>query len=258
MRLLGIDIGGTGIKGAPVDLEKGTLAGERFRVETPSPGTPEAILDAIGQILDHFSYKGPVGCTFPGVVRRGEIQTAAHLDPSWVGVHAEQEIARRFRQPAAVINDADAAAVAEAKYGAGQGENGLILMVTLGTGIGTGLIYRGTLVPNSELGHLEIRGKDAERRASNSARESRDMSWKKWASRVSEYLDSIERLINPDLIILGGGVVKEAEKFVPRLETKAPVVVAKLGNQAGIVGAAHVCEVHASVSNGRGKKAGKK
>lgn len=238
MRLLGIDIGGTGIKGAPVDIEKGKLIGERFRVETPAPATPDAVMAALTQLIEHFSWKGPIGCTFPGVIHRGEILTAAHLDRSWTGVHVEVIMRERLGQRVTVLNDADAAALAEDTFGAGKGQEGKILMVTLGTGIGTGLVYRGVLIPSSELGHLELKGKDAERRASNAARENKKMGWKKWSRNVSAYLQHLEDLVYPDLFIIGGGVIKDADRFLPRLETRTPLVPAKLGNLAGIVGAA--------------------
>lgn len=236
--LLGIDIGGTHIKGAPVDLKSGRLVTERFRVPTPKPATQDAVMDAVAQIVKHFSWKGPIGCTFPGVVRRNEILTAPHLHNSWIGVSASEVMQKRLGQPVTVLNDADAAALAESRFGAGKGEQGTILMVTVGTGLGTGLVYRGVVIPNTELGHIEVNGKDAESRASNAARENKNMRWKKWARHLSDYLQRLEDLINPELLIIGGGVAEDAERFFPHLRTRTRTVAARLGNSAGIVGAA--------------------
>ncbi len=238
MRLLGIDIGGTGIKGAPVDLVQGCLDAPRFRLATPQPATPQAVLDTIALVVEHFAWTGPIGCTFPGVVRNGVVKTADHLDPAWVGTDAEKLLTEHFGVPATVVNDADAAALAESRYGAARGQTGMVLVVTLGTGIGTGLVYRGNLIPNSEFGHIEIRGRDAELRASNTARETRKMTWKKWGRHVARYLQALEHLLNPDQIVLGGGIVKSADHFKDQLKTSTPVVFAALGNEAGIVGAA--------------------
>lgn len=237
MRMLGIDIGGTGIKGAPVDLDKGTLTADRMRVKTPASATPEAVIGCIEEIIRHFEWKSGLGCTFPGVVRQGEVLSSAHLDKAWLDLQAETLMAEKLHVPVRVINDADAAALAEVKFGAGRGVEGLVLMVTLGTGIGTGLVYRGVLIPNAELGHIELNGKDAELRASNTAREKKKMSWKKYAHHVSDYLIHLERLLCPDLIILGGGMVHDADRILPRLKARTQVVPATLGNEAGIVGA---------------------
>ncbi|GII00605.1 polyphosphate--glucose phosphotransferase [Planobispora takensis] len=238
MRALGIDIGGSGIKGAPVDLEKGELAEERLRIPTPSPATPEAVAEVVGRIVEHFSWEGPVGVTFPGVVLDGITMTAANMNQGWVGVDARGLFSEATGRPVVVLNDADAAGLAEVAAGAGKGEAGVVLMLTFGTGIGSALFVDGRLVPNTELGHLELRGKDAERRASDAAREHHDLSWEEWAERVEEYLRHVEMLFSPSLIIIGGGVSKKADKFLPRISVRTRIVPATLRNEAGIVGAA--------------------
>lgn len=237
---IGIDIGGTGIKAALVDLERGRLASERRRVLTPRPATPAACAKAIANlVLAPTPLEGPlVGAGFPGVVKRGRTLTAANVDPGWVDIDAGALIASATGRPASVLNDADAAGMAEVRFGAGKGHGGEIVMVTLGTGIGTGLFLDGRLVPNTELGHLEIRGKDAERRASAVARERRKLGWQRWARDVEEYLQRLEALLWPDLFIIGGGVSAVPERFLPYIKTRCPVVPAALGNDAGIIGAA--------------------
>lgn len=236
----GIDIGGSGIKGAPVRLKTGELLEDRFRLETPQPATPDAVASAIAEVIAHFTLKPqvPVGVTFPGVVQQGVIRTAANMDPSMIGVDLRGLIQGRAGRDARVMNDADAAGYAEYKYGAAEGKDGLVLMVTLGTGIGTALIADGRLVPNSELGHLVIDGRDAEEYAAESARVRHNLDWAQWAAHVNRYLQEMERLLWPDLIIIGGGVSKDYEDFVPLLTLRAPVVPAALRNEAGIVGAA--------------------
>jgi len=238
MTILGIDIGGSGIKGAPVDLDTGTLTAERFRLETPRGGAPDDVFPVLAEVINHFPGDGPVGVTFPGVVVRGVIKTAANLDKNWIGVDAETVFTELVHRPVTVLNDADAAGVAEMAFGAGRDRKGTVLLFTFGTGIGSALFRDGDLVPNTELGHLELHGKDAELRASDRAREENDLSWSKWASRVDEYLDHIEMLFSPDLIIVGGGVSKKAEKWMSELSVKAEIVPAALLNNAGIVGAA--------------------
>lgn len=240
MEVLGIDIGGTGIKGAPVDTKTGELKAERFRLETPQPAAPDAVAATVAQVAKQFGWKGPIGCGFPAVVKEGVVHTAANIDPSWIGVNVEAKIRTATGAPSVrVINDAGAAGIAEMRFGAGKGEQGVVLLVTLGTGIGVAMFHKGVLIPNTELGHLEIRGKDAELRASESARARKDMSWEKWAENVSEYLQTLDRLLWPDLILLGGGVSKQSEKFVPLLKVQnARLAVATLLNNAGIVGAA--------------------
>lgn len=236
--VLGIDIGGTGIKAAPVDVTAGKLTAERVKLPTPHPPTPDAVAQVIGTLVGKFSWTGPVGITFPGVVVRGVIRTAPNLDPAWVGVNAAEFLGQAAGHPVSVINDADAAGIAEMRFGAGHGHDGTVLLLTLGTGIGSALFYDGTLIPNTEFGHIEIHGEDAEKRASEHAREAGDLSWGKWAGRVDAYLDKMEALLSPDLIIIGGGISKKSDKFLPRLSLQAPVVPATLLNDAGIVGAA--------------------
>jgi len=236
--ILGIDIGGTGIKGAPVDTDKGELTADRFRLVTPQPATPVAVASVVGEIAKHFEWKGLIGCGFPAVIKAGTAFTAANVDPSWIGTNAKSAFEKTTDCKVTVINDADAAGMAEMRFGVGQGKNGLVFMCTLGTGIGSALFLDGKLVPNTELGHIELDGHDAETRAADRVRISDDMSWKRWSKRVDEYLHEIERLIWPDLIIIGGGVSKEAQHFIPRLTIQTPVIAAKLQNEAGIVGAA--------------------
>ena len=237
----GIDIGGTGIKAAPVDLETGTLAAERIKVDTPHPSLPEAVAGAVAELVGDFGWTGPAGITFPGVVDEGIIRTAANVDKAWIGTDARELFGKATGLPMEVINDADAAGLAEIRFGAGAGERGTILMLTLGTGIGSALFINGTLVPNTEFGHIQIRGKDAEKRASEMAREQEDLSWGKWSERVDEYLRHAEQLLSPRLIIIGGGVSRRSDKFLPHLTgLRARVVPAAMHNDAGIVGAAMV------------------
>lgn len=238
MEILGIDIGGTGIKGAPVDTEHGKLLAERFRVLTPHPATPEAVADCVTEVVRHFNWTDRIGCGFPAVVKQGKMMTAANVDKSWIGFDGKTLFERKTQCKTTITNDADAAGLAELHFGAGKGHHGLVLMVTLGTGIGTALFINGHLVPNTELGHIEIRGKDAELRASERVRIDKDLSWKQWGKRVDEYLDTLERLLWPDLIIIGGGASKNFAKFIPRLSVNAQVVPAQMLNDAGIVGAA--------------------
>lgn len=238
MEILGIDIGGTGIKGAPVDTDTGELRGERFRVLTPSPATPEAVSAAVAEVAAHFDWHGPIGSGFPAAIRGGKVCTASHIDSTWLGEEPAKLFAQATGCPVTVMNDADAAGCAEMRFGAGQGRHGLVLIVTLGTGIGTAVFIDGRLVPNTELGHIEIRRKDAETRAAASARKRKDWSWKQWARRVEEYLRRMNAYLWPDLIIIGGGVSKKADKFLPLISAPTEVVAAQLFNEAGIVGAA--------------------
>jgi polyphosphate glucokinase len=237
-QVLGIDIGGTGIKGAPVDLDRGTLAADRYRLLTPQPAVPAAVADVVGQVVAKFGGEGIVGATFPAVIRGGVAETAANVDKSWIGEGVAKAFERTTGRPFVVLNDADAAGLAEMRFGAGRDKQGVVMMVTLGTGIGTALFVDGTLVPNTELGHLELRGKEAEKRASEIVRENKNLSWKKWGQRVDEYLQHLEMLFSPDLFIIGGGVSKKSAKFFEFLKTRVPVVPAQLLNEAGIVGAA--------------------
>jgi polyphosphate glucokinase len=239
MQALGVDIGGTGIKVAPVDVAAGKLTAERVKVETPRPSTPKAVAGVVAQLTRSFGWSGPAGITFPGVVMHGITWTAANVDASWIGLDARALLAEATGLDVALINDADAAGTAEMKFGAGKGQAGTVVMLTFGTGIGSALFIDGTLVPNTEFGHIEIRGKDAEKRASEIARELNDLSWDKWAGRVDEYLRHLEALLSPDLFVIGGGVSRRADKFVPLLTgIRARIVPAAMGNDAGIVGAA--------------------
>ncbi|CAM5614367.1 polyphosphate--glucose phosphotransferase [Streptomyces purpurascens] len=242
MQIFGVDIGGSGIKGAPVDLDKGDLAQERHKVLTPHPATPDGVADGVKQVVDHFGWTGPIGVTFPGVVTDGAvIRTAANVDDSWIDTDARALLGERLGGlPVTVVNDADAAGVAEMHFGAGRGRQGTVIVLTLGTGIGSAVFVDGVLVPNTELGHLELDGHDAEKRASSKAREDHDMTWEHWAShRVSKYLAHVEMLFSPELFIIGGGVSRKSHKFLPHIEgIKAEIVPAQLQNNAGIVGAA--------------------
>lgn len=237
--VLGIDIGGSGIKGALVDTLKGELVTERHRIPTPSPSTPDAVAEVVRELVEHFDYKGSIGCTFPAIVRRGVVYSAANVDKSWIGTDADALFEQVTGQSVHMLNDADAAGVAEMIFGAGKGQEGVVFMITLGTGIGTALFTDGILVPNTELGHMELGGKEVEPRASAHAKESKGLSWKKWGGRLNEYFNYLEALFSPDLFIVGGGISKKSEKFFPYIKTKTPVVAAKLRNEAGIVGAAY-------------------
>ncbi len=234
----GIDIGGTGIKGGIVDLDKGEMASERFRLDTPQPSTTQAVAETAAKVAGHFDYQGPVGLTFPGVVQHGVVHTAANVDKSWIGAPIVDIATPLMPGPVTALNDADAAGLAEVRYGVGQGVKGIVIMVTFGTGIGTAIMYDGQLVPNAELGHLEIDGHDAETKASASAREREDLSWEQWAKRATKYLQRLENLLWPELFILGGGISKKPDKWVPLLKTRTPLKVAEMANNAGIVGAA--------------------
>jgi polyphosphate glucokinase len=238
MTVLGIDIGGSGVKGAPVDVGAGALADERYRLETPRPATPDAVVAVLAEVAGRWPGTGPVGVTFPGVVRRGVIGTAANLHPDWVGVDAATLFADATGRPVTVLNDADAAGIAEVAFGVGRSVAGVVLLVTFGTGIGTALFLDGRLVPNTELGHLELNGADAELHAADRIRDEQKLSWEAWASRVQDYLRLVERLLTPDLIVIGGGVSKKADRFLPHVRIDTRVVPALLQNNAGIVGAA--------------------
>jgi polyphosphate glucokinase len=244
MTLLGIDIGGTGIKGAPVDVETGTLLAERFRIPTPQPALPNAVADVVGQIADHFNYRGPAGVTFPAIVKHGVIYSAANVDKSWVGTNAGELFKAHVGGPVEVVNDADAAGIAEMRFGAGRERDGVVIMLTLGTGIGSAIFLDGKLLPNTEFGHLKIRGKDAEKRASEKIREDKGLSWKVWSKHLSEFLGELERLFSPDLFIIGGGASKKAAKFLPYLTAKTEILIvpAQMQNEAGIIGAAYLAK----------------
>lgn len=238
MHILGIDIGGSGIKGAPVDTTNGTFLEERHRIPTPQPSVPEDVCNVVAEIAQHFNWKGPIGCTFPAIVKHGVVYSAANVDKSWIGTDGQALIQHKTGCQAVLLNDADAAGIAEMEYGAGKGRKGVVIMLTLGTGIGSAIFIDGVLLPNTELGHLEIRGKDAEERASDRIRQEKELSWEKWAEKVDEYLQRVEFLFSPDLIIVGGGVSKKHDRFLPLLHTQTQIVPAELLNDAGIVGAA--------------------
>jgi len=239
MQVLGIDIGGTGMKAAPVDVETGKLLGERRRIATPQPSTPASVAAVVRELVEAFSWTGPLGATFPGVVTDGIVRTAANVDPAWIGTDGAKLFGTATGLTVSMINDADAAGLAEMRFGAGAGHGGTVLILTLGTGIGSALFTDGVLVPNTEFGHIEIRGKEAEKRASELVREQHELSWEKWAGRVDEYLEHMEMLLSPGLIIIGGGISKQSGKFLPRLTgLRAPIVAAALQNDAGVVGAA--------------------
>ena len=238
MRILGIDIGGSGIKGALVDVSTGTLQTERKRIATPIPAKPHPVASVIAEITRHYEWHGPTGCGFPGVVRRGVTLTAANVHKKWIGMNTAHLFSEATGNSVVVVNDADAAGLAEVSFGAGKDVRGVVMMVTIGTGLGTALFIDGQLVPNTELGHIEIGGQDAELSASDAARQREKLSWANWSARFDLYLMTLERLFWPDLIILGGGVVKKADRFIPLLNVRTRIVPAELGNNAGIVGAA--------------------
>jgi polyphosphate glucokinase len=238
MQVMGIDVGGSGIKGAPVDVVEGKLLEERVRIETPTASTPDKVAKIIGEICTRFSWSGPVSMGFPGIVTGGTIYSAANVDDSWVGVNASELVSIVTGNPVAVINDADAAGTAEMRYGAGRGRNGVIFVITVGTGLGTSMFTDGYLVPNVELGHLQIRGKDAEYRASDATRKRKKLAWPHWAKRFTEYLNTLEALFSPSLFIIGGGASRKTHKFFPHLNIKTEIVPAELRNDAGMIGAA--------------------
>lgn len=237
----GVDIGGSGIKGAPVDLTAGTFSADRNRIPTPQPSTPEAVADVVASVVAAFGEASgtlPVGVTFPAVIQHGVAKTAANVHKSWIDTDVDALLTSRLGREVHVVNDADAAGYAETRYGAAKDVDGVVLVATLGTGIGTALIVDGTLVPNTEFGHIEIGGKDAESRAADSARDAEKLSWGDWAKRLQRYFRTLENLLWPDLIIVGGGVSKKSDKFLPLLDLRTPIVPAALRNDAGIIGAA--------------------
>ncbi|MCA5894990.1 ROK family protein [Isoptericola sp. NEAU-Y5] len=238
----GIDIGGSGIKGAPVDVATGEFADERRRIPTPQASTPQAVADVLAELVDsfHLADDVPVGVAFPAPMDHGVVRFIANLDQSWTGVDLPDLVHRTTGREVRAVNDADAAGVGEQRYGAAAGQDGVVLMVTLGTGIGSALLVDGVLVPNTELGHLEIDGHDAESRAAESARERDDLSWEQWAERLQRYFETVEMLLSPELVVVGGGVSKHHEKFLPLLDLRAPIIPATLRNRAGIVGAAAI------------------
>src|SRR5215211_1420537 len=238
MNLFGIDVGGSGIKGAPVDTDTGALIEERVRVKTPKPATPEAIVETAVEVVSKAGWQGPIGCGFPAVVKSGVVQTAANIDKAAIGFDLRAALEKELDTQVTVVNDGDAAGLAEMRWGAGKDQDGVVLMLTLGTGIGSSLFVGGRLVPNTEFGHIEVRGKDAEHRAADSARKRDDLSWKEYAGRLDEYLHRVEFLLWPDLIVIGGGISKKSEKFFPHLTARTKVVAAEMHTDAGIAGAA--------------------
>jgi len=243
-KILGIDIGGSGIKGAPVDLKTGKLLDERHRIPTPEPSSPQKVAKTIKELVKHFNWKGPVGCGFPAVVQGGVVKTAANIDKSWIGTDARKLFSEVTGLPVWVTNDADAAGLAEVKLGAGAGFKGAIIVLTVGTGIGTSLFFKGRLFPNTEFGHVEFKGMDAEAYASDAARKKENLDWESWGKRLNEYLAHIEFLTWPELIILGGGASKKLDLFQDQLDLKAKVVPARFLNDAGIIGAAMAAKVN--------------
>ena len=238
MQVLGIDVGGSGIKGAPVDTETGQLLAERLRIKTPKGAEPEPVAKMVAEIAQSFEWKGPIGIGFPAPIKSGVARMAANISEKWVGTNADAMFSKATGCPAVTINDADAAGLAEMAFGAGRGQTGTVIMITLGTGIGTAIFYRGQLLPNAEFGHLEMKGRDAEWRASDAARQREELSWKKYAKRLNKYLAAMQKLFWPDLFSIGGGISKESEKYIPLLTIETPIVPAQFLNEAGIVGAA--------------------
>lgn len=237
--VLGVDVGGSGIKGGVVDVAKGELTTERHRIETPQPATPDAVARAVGRLVKHFGWEGAVGVAIPTIIRHGIVHSAANVDKSWIGVEAVELFSTALGRPVSVLNDADAAGLAEFAFGEAKAyTDGVVILLTFGTGIGSAILVRGNLLPNSELGHLEFRGTDAEHFASAKVREDEDLSWEEWGGRVAAYLAHLEFLFSPDAFIIGGGVSRHSKRFFPYLQTTANIIAAELENRAGIVGAA--------------------
>jgi len=236
---LGVDVGGSGVKGAIVDLDTGQLVGERFRLDTPQPATPKAVTQTVAEVVRHFSWTGPLGVTYPGVVVDGVVQTAANVDKAWIGTNVAEAYSKALDgHPVTVLNDADAAGLAEQHYGAGRNHNGVVVLLTFGTGIGSAVIHNGMLLPNTEFGHLEVGGKEAEHRAAASVKERKEWNYQRWTEEVTKVLVAIENAIWPELFIVGGGISRKADRWIPMLRNRTPVVAAELLNTAGIVGAA--------------------
>jgi len=244
MQILGIDIGGTGIKGAPVDTDTGSLLSERYRLLTPTGAKPAPVAQVVASVAQRFDWHAQIGCGFPAVIRNGVAETAANINQKWIGTNVAQLFSEATQCPVYVVNDADAAGLAEVTFGAGKGVQGVVMMITIGTGLGSALFIDGKLVPNTELGHIEVECDDAETVASDVVRKQQDLSWKKWARRLDKYLCTLENLFSPDLMILGGGVIKKQDQFIPLLTLHTRVIAAELGNDAGIVGAALSARQH--------------
>lgn len=249
----GIDIGGSGIKGAPVDLKRGKFAADRLRIPTPQPATPDAVADTVTELLEAFEVASdmPVGVTFPAIIQHGVALSAANVDKSWIGTNVEEVLSERSGRDVFVVNDADAAGIAEITYGAGEDVDGVVLVTTLGTGVGSALFVDGKLVPNTELGHLPLHGESAERYMASSVREREELDWEAWAARLQEYYSMVEHLFSPDLILVGGGVSKKADRYLPLLDLRTPIRAAELRNEAGIIGAARLAYKQAKKKNKR-------
>lgn len=244
MQILGIDVGGSGIKGAPVDIKTGKLTAERLRIKTPKGADPQPVADVVAEIARSFQWTGPIGIGFPAPIKGGVAMMAANISGKWVGTNADELFTKTTGCPSTTVNDADAAGLAEMAFGAGKGQPGTVIMITLGTGIGTAIFHGGKLLPNTEFGHLDMKGKDAEHRASDAVRQLEDLSWKKYAKRLNKYLAEMEKLFWPDLFIVGGGISKMSEKYIPLLAVETPIVTAQFLNEAGIVGAALAAKSH--------------
>jgi len=245
-RGFGVDVGGSGVKGGIVDLDTGLLIGDRFKLPTPQPATPDAVSDTIAAVVREFGWTGSLGVTYPGVVTDGIVRTAANVDKGWIGTSAQDVISAKLNgQRVTVLNDADAAGLAEEKFGAGKDNSGVIVLLTFGTGIGSAVIHNGILLPNTEFGHLEVGGKEAEHRAASSVKDRKEWSYERWTEEVTKVLVVVENAIWPDLFIAGGGISRKADKWIPLLKNRTPVVAATLLNTAGIVGAAMATEVEA-------------
>jgi len=241
--LVGVDVGGSGVKAALVDLADG-LANGRLRVETPQPATPDAIAATVADLVRKIPSQGAIGCTIPAVVTNGVVRSATHIDPTWIGTHAATLLSRATDRPCVVLNDADAAGIAEARFGAARGRRGVVVMVTIGTGVGTAVLNDGVLVPNAELGHIFVNRHLADGWVSDAARTAQTLSWKRWTRRLDRYLTQLHQILWPELIVIGGGIVKHADKFLDRIDPDCEVRVAELGNLAGIVGAAVAADAH--------------
>ena len=241
--LVGVDVGGSGVKAALVDLADG-LANGRLRVETPQPATPSAIAATVADLVRKIPSQGAIGCTIPAVVTNGVVRSATHIDPTWIGTHAATLLSRATDRPCVVLNDADAAGIGEARFGAARGRRGVVVMVTIGTGVGTAVLNDGVLVPNAELGHIFVNRHLADGWVSDAARTAQTLSWKRWTRRLDRYLTQLHQILWPELIVIGGGIVKHADKFLDRIDPDCEVRVAELGNLAGIVGAAVAADAH--------------
>ena len=245
--LVGVDVGGSGVKAALVGLGDGRATG-RVRVETPQPATPEAIVTAVAGLVRQFPAGGAIGCTMPAIVANGVVRTATHIDPSWIGAHAATLLSRATDRPCVVLNDADAAGIAEARFGAARARRGVVVMVTIGTGVGTAVINDGVLVPNAELGHIFVNRHFADGWVSDAVRTAENLTWKRWTRRLDRYLAQLHEIIWPELIVIGGGIVKHADRFLDRIDPGCEVRIAELGNLAGIVGAAIAAGEHIPLS----------